>query len=525
MSCGTPGCTNPPGAGSPTTSTTSASVQCYNCITRVSIVNGVNDAGRPVLSDSVNQYVNLPQDDDDDTFVDDVTGNNDRLGNRVKIWVEQAYHTPITFEFRVAPTPREFVYTDDERGANSSYVYSPSAWASASGGNYNSTFRNYGTERHVQIPAVGNKEYTVEVRCGTCGNIVTCGPITALRRVWYFVAAMEQAEERADGTVIRTPVSVPNLTSFKNYYLNNFGIVMRELPRQTISEFVYRGGDSDEGHIRQAIRAPFRRSGGRGKPGHAMAFVFIDQIATKTPHVERDNVTLTRGSDLTIPLSESLWWGMGGPGGEWFVSAVFYPTGYGNVALSQSMFTPVLGSSVRNRINQLRLRVDEVFALIERDRNPSDPPVGSSVSGMITITLNVATEWCGGYTYSGYDYIVMATRANWEDKVVGNIIQVMKHEFGHSLKMVPTDNRTRCYGLDPGETWYEECGHQGPHCHHGVNTVLPASGEYGWAHFMEARCNMYGSSGESNYRNIMNYCDSCANSVKKVDMSRGWTSS
>lgn len=510
MSCSTCGGANPPGAGSRTASAGSGQAPCDNCIFSVSIINGSDDYGRPLLVDSANQFVNLPR---EERYLDEIIGNLDRLGNRVKIWIEQRRDTSLPIAFKVDPVDRNAGYSDQERQANPNYIHRPSVWANATGGGYNSAYQRMGLEREVQLAAAGGMEYTIKARCGNCGRIVTCGPVRAMRRIWYFVAAMV-----VDGTA----VSVPNLTSFKDYFLE-LGIVMRELPRQTFPEFVYRGTDTDETTIRQRIQPPFRQCGGRGKPMHAMAFVFIDQIATKTAHVERDSMTLNRGTPYTVQLDDYLWYDMHGPEHEWFIEGMFYPSGLADIEVTRTMLTPLSGSSGNaSQRDRLQLDTEAIFRILD-SRSSGTPR--SSVSGMLTLRVHTATEWCGGYTYSGTDYIVMATRSGWRTDDAGNIIQVMTHEFGHSIKLTPTTNRSDHAGLDHVETWYVERGHQGEHCWFNVSTDLPADGEYTRTHDREARCCMYGCSGRSTYRNMMRYCNNCANAAKKVDMHEGWSRS
>jgi len=509
MSCGT--CGQPaPGTGSEESTAGGFCSSCpHNCITGVRIVDGVDDEGGPVLSDSVEQYVNLPR---EEQYVDDVTGNIDRLGRRIKIWVEQQLHTPVTFDFRIVPEHRDAGYSPDER-SNSRYVHRPSVWAGASGGSYNQTYGNYGTEREVQLTASGGEAYNVEVRCATCGTIVTCGPILAWRRIWYVPIVTQ-----VGGSAVRAP----DTTAFKDYFRNDLFIKMRRLNNQEVPAFTLHGGDDDRQRTEQSIAGPYRRSGAHRRDPHAIAVLFVDQLSVRaqTP-VRLRNQALNRNTRyLTIDVGDDLWYDIGGENDAWFLSGRFWPRGGGSsVDITQDMLTTVPGSPIANKRSQLRLDVNPLFAELDSRQGGS---VGATATGDISLEVYCASGWSNGYAYSSRNYVVLATRAEWEDLNARHVVMVLTHEFGHTMGMTPTDNRGECHGLDPVPTQYTERGHNGNHCCHGVTSSLPTSGRYAMAHMREADCTMFGASCRQTYGNKAHFCDGCADAVKKMDMHLGW---
>ena len=75
--------------------------------------------------------------------------------------------------------------------------------------------------------------------------------------------------------------------------------------------------------------------------------------------------------------------------------------------------------------------------------------------------------------------------------------------------MAPNDTDDN---LDIGSNDYADRGHQGSHCHAGVDHSLTA--DYTTTNDITATCIMYGKIGAE--RNT--FCSSCANQVKKLDL-------
>ena len=133
-------------------------------------------------------------------------------------------------------------------------------------------------------------------------------------------------------------------------------------------------------------------------------------------------------------------------------------------------------------------------------------PTNIATVNMTAMTINSFT---GGFAILNSNHIAIATRSFWDNKTPQSQNNILIHEIGHMIGMVPDDTDDN---LDIGSNYYTGRGHLGPHCHAGVDHSLTA--DYTTTNDITATCIMYGKIGAE--RNT--FCSSCANQVKKLDL-------
>jgi hypothetical protein len=131
----------------------------------------------------------------------------------------------------------------------------------------------------------------------------------------------------------------------------------------------------------------------------------------------------------------------------------------------------------------------------------------------LTLKVDWVNRMRGGLSFPNGNLICVCTRAWWKTESTADQVQVMIHEMGHKVGMVPDGT-----GVLPDKpaTYYDAKGHVGPHCHEGI----PAGqAKYdSRADGNASKCVMYGATNGKTA-----FCaKNCAPVIKKVDLTAGW---
>jgi hypothetical protein len=257
--------------------------------------------------------------------------------------------------------------------------------------------------------------------------------------------------------------------------------------------------------FQNAARNAYNTSQGPNKEPYCVAVAYTDHEAVKD-----SNVTLNYNNQDVGPGKGPLSLGIVNAAGRhgylwnnivtgegWFVSASFLENGAAESArinIPEGKCTAVQATGFPSDMcDQVRMVVSDLTTTVKR--------------GTIRLVVNVVNRMRAGLSFGGGNLICVCTRAWWSAASQAEQNQVMIHEMGHKIGMVPNNN-----DLDRLSNQYDNSGHVGSHCHAGVSARTNYSGASG------STCVMFGS---TNGRTA--FCSDCAGAVKKQDISTGWS--
>jgi hypothetical protein len=150
----------------------------------------------------------------------------------------------------------------------------------------------------------------------------------------------------------------------------------------------------------------------------------------------------------------------------------------------------------------------------------------SSRKGRFEMQLVVVEGFSGGYSEPSINIITVAKSAWWVDNSDPARLQILNHEMGHKLGMLPEGLSNH---LDAPGTLYggslavgvDQKGHQGPHCDKGCTYVAGRTPE-AWHGVPE--CVMFGATScfdpgsGGHVATPATYCGECEKRVKKLDL-------
>ena len=140
-----------------------------------------------------------------------------------------------------------------------------------------------------------------------------------------------------------------------------------------------------------------------------------------------------------------------------------------------------------------------------------------SVSGELDLKVNVVKGMSGGVSRGNKGIIAVCTRAWWKKKSPEGMGQILVHEIGHQVGMVPGERASS--GLAQGKHHYLGLGHVGNHCHNGCDLeddIDKRNNKWNDNARKKSRCVMFGSTNGKGC-----FCNECAIQVRKVDLSEG----
>jgi type VI secretion system secreted protein VgrG len=150
--------------------------------------------------------------------------------------------------------------------------------------------------------------------------------------------------------------------------------------------------------------------------------------------------------------------------------------------------------------------------------------LGDAVDKEMTGTLRVSYHKIGyqrgGLSIPKTNLCAVATRINGKPKDASGQNQILIHELGHQIGMVPSHDPQGNVGprsaaeLDRHANQYEGKGHNGSHCCNGLDAMATD-----YLKVKEgALCVMFGS-----VRAPTTFCVDCASAVRRKDLSAGFT--
>ena len=149
---------------------------------------------------------------------------------------------------------------------------------------------------------------------------------------------------------------------------------------------------------------------------------------------------------------------------------------------------------------------------MRRVRVRLDDLAEAPTTGRLRLHLRTIAYWRGGTSIPQGNMVCIATQVQWAPKSTDQMNQVLIHELGHKIGMVPPGGDYAACDLDRPPNQYENRGHNGSHCHAGLGLLdnYRATRE-------GMTCVMFGStSGPTTF------CGDCAPCVRRRDLGAGF---
>lgn len=446
---------------------------------KIKSVEFLNGDDATELTAHAEQFVNLPRDAKwvDGTHVKNV----DRLGQKPRIKVTFNKPGKHTFKVKYVPDPGNVAYSAAEKGRNANFKFEEAEKTFTTDDNGAKIIAG-----DLFVAASGKAKYQVKAT-DDVGNEALSHQVHTQRLVYY-------VELKMNGTVAA----------------NSLGVFTSEFAKHNV-KMVSAGSaamdripniGTDTSTFETKARTAYNTSGASAKAPYVVAVAYTDHLAVKdsAQEVKKSGVTVGPGkSDVEIPIVNSagkakyLWKNIV-PGEGWFVSASFLKNGgtpgTDDVAIPEAKCTAIPAG--QDDCKKVKVKVDGLAA----------------ATGTITLKVNWVNRMRGGISIGGGNMICVCTRAWWANESTADQNQVMVHEMGHKIGMVPGGTGK---GPDKTPNQYTGKGHVGSHCH----TGLPVQASYSEA---SGTCVMFGST-----NNKSAFCADCVTAVKKEDLSSGWS--
>lgn len=441
---------------------------------------------------SVQQFVNLNR---SSSFVDgSIIPNLDRLGNKPRLKV--SFNKPGAHQFTVKCRPHSgnARYSDGELARNPRF-------------NYQKEQKSYTTEgdgslilplEDFFVSPAGKDKFVFEAT-DTGGQTVSTGNLEVQRLIYYVELKMRTLKScanslaAAEGEYAKHNIKLIKLPAVEMEYIPNISrnetaIFMKEVEKAYTSS--------------QAVK----------KQPYAVAIAYTAHLAIKKPNLRvlEPSVKVGPGAaPVLIDIFEEsassdslvhyyLWQGLDNE--KWFISARFIKQG-------------------GTRADIINIPQEKCKAVSETSGSPKASQVSIDVSslphatGAIELIVNTVDYMRAGIAYQGLNLICVCTEAWWKTIDEHEQNQVVVHELGHKIGMVPNGMGK---GPDKPPTWYDNTkGHVGNHCFNGLPPNLARyDGDFD---NRRIKCVMYGATSDKS-----DFCSSCAPIVCKVDLSDGW---
>jgi len=128
----------------------------------------------------------------------------------------------------------------------------------------------------------------------------------------------------------------------------------------------------------------------------------------------------------------------------------------------------------------------------------------------LTLDINTVDRMRAGLSFGGSHTVALCTKAYWKNIADANQNQVLIHELGHQVGMVP--NGFSKSKLNKGAYHYAHT-HVGDHCYNGCSSAENLKSSLA---LRKSECVMFGAT-----NNKPNFCTDCGRNVKKTDLSEG----
>jgi len=464
-------------------------------IANIVSVEFLDGSDTKIVTGTAEQLVNLPA---EDKWVDGKkVKNKDRLSNkpRIKVKFDKAGTHP--FKIKLVPAGTNTVYTGDEKFRNNNFTF-------------DSLEKEYTTgpdgtvilSGSLSLTAAGNDIYSLSAKDNNGNTVTSSGKIKTVR-FFYLVEIKMNGLRSVAG----------NLKGLIKEFLSNY-IKISKLSH-VFMDHMENISTSDNSTFESKARIAYNTSDGINKKPYCIAVAYTDHLAVKNPSKEqfKYNVRVGPGaSPVTIPIqgrgltdpaieSRCLWNNLV-TGEDWFVSCKFVYTDLLHFSLPPVDIPKdkckILLTIPPGGYEKVSISVNHI-------------PVGE---GNIKLIVNWVDRMRAGMEFPGGNLICVCTRAWWQNENTKSQNQTMIHEMGHKVGMVASGA-----GKLPEKvaTYYDDLkGHKGPHCYFG-NPDYQARYDSATDR-NRSRCVMYG---ETN--GISSFCSNCKKALRKLDISKGWS--
>jgi type VI secretion system secreted protein VgrG len=452
------------------------------------------------------QWVNLEK---DPKFVEDEVKALARAG-ALHVEVQMRKGTkPNLLKVRLTPVSEPNTHTPTERGRNPRFTLLRTRKVAVV------SKKKFKVEEDIELPAAGGNKYKVEGKVKK-KVVESAKHVISWRKIYY------QAVHMAG-------VSVPSLASMETDYEAHFIKLKMKDAARSVPFLTNTDSTTSVGRNHVVRTAASGYTMDRYEP-YTVCVFFVNMIAKPEENFVLDPTTSPvctlgagifswSGEDISFKLPEDkyLWWGLNtiddaqnGGRGNWLTPGSVYFQGDdgvphripdGDVRVDTSKRVSALGG-----YNTLKIR------LPWSARN-----FWSSNTIRFGMVLKVVKGFSGGYSEPEVNLITVASSGWWQPCTDAERLQVLNHEMGHKLGMLPDGTGKR---LDRPASFYTGQGHQGPHC--ASSAVYTSGASNPWqgtpACVMFGATSCYDSAVGHDRPAPSTYCPDCEKLVKKLDL-------
>ena len=379
------------------------------------------------------------------------------------------------------------------------------------------------------LPPAGGAVYKVEAKAGDAVKAAS-DEIEAWRRLYFQVFHMHG-------------VTVPDLKPTFDYYKTLF-LELVDVPAGAAVE-ILSVQNADTNDLVASVKPKYTVA---DREPFVLALVFSRALPRMTPfeigadpnsgHVSLPS-RLSGNSTLSFDLHDNkfLWWrmnsihdAMNGGQGIWLQSDVTLTVGTQTFTIPKSAVSIDLGQTFRagQGFNRIKIELPEGA----RNRN-----IFSAKDASVRLDLVIVEGFSGGFAVLGTNLLTVASNSWWRTSNVPDDqrIQVLNHEFGHKLGMVPKGGRPlgseneldapdKLYGdIDPIygtitaalQSQQNGKGHHGAHCERGA-TGRKEGAVWKWTG--TPACTMFGATSTDDAWTPPKFCGPCSKLVIRQDL-------
>lgn len=456
---------------------------------QVELLDGAEDKFLPADGE---QFVNL---DRDNKWVDNTSVKSlGRLGYKPKIFVKFDLPGVSEFTLKAIPDGGNETYTDEEKARNSLFKFIEEE----------KTYQTESTGELVISDAFlsvgGESTFHFEVK-DTQGTTLQTKKLKTLRKIFV-------QEIKMTGDAGKSAAS--SISTVESEYKKQ-GFIVETLTEKTMAEMENIGAD-DSATYKSAVKTAYQSSDGKKKEPFSLVVGYTSHLAVKTSgrQISKVNVPVGPGkASVTINIAgpgktnpavkKKYLWQKIVTGEGWFESATFKDDSSGVTTVIDEKYCTAIPVNSANPDRSSKVKID-VSKL-------------TSGTGTITLTVTWVDRMRAGLSFGGTNLICVCTKAWWKNKTSAQQNEVIIHEMGHKIGMVP-DGTGKL--PDKTDTFYDSTkGHVGTHCHHGIPAGQARYDTSADASLSD--CVMYGSTNSQSA-----FCEHCAVAAKKQDINSGW---
>lgn len=434
----------------------------------------------------------------------------DAQTRKPKIRVSFNRRGSFAFKVRMIPADTNAVYSSTERERNPNYTFTNQEIS------YTTAADGTRIVDDFELAAGGNDRYTFEVRDEK--NIVIHTQHVETRRRIYLQEIKMQPPVQA--------LAAADINPLKSEFLKHgIEVDTNRTPAVLMPAMINVSPGADQVALQENARAAYASSNAPSYEPYVVAVIYTGHLAAKHEDLIRLRKTVTAGpgqADVTIsvvtPSDNQTYylWNEIVPGEDWLESATFVPSAGFSLDKAKIVPRPIPRSaishvptdpSIPEMSSEVRIRVSGLSQTVTQ--------------GTILLKVRVVNRFRAGLAFPDTNLICVCTRGWWQAMTTQEQNEVMIHELGHKVGMVPggaaypEDDWSK---LDKAAYFYETSqGHVGNHCHAGI-PAKPATETYtSDADASASTCVMFGQT-----NGYSAFCPECAKAARKVDLSPGW---